>query len=197
MENDAVLEDAAGEGGRAHSASSLSAPLPVRRSSLPSETEKTKIARLAAQGMEVGQIASALRLKVSGVGRFLNSKRGKALTQESRAFLELTQAEHQSGLVEMLPKVRQTISHVMDFGTARERSQAAQWVHEAVVSKPTQKVDVSVNGRLEHDLSPVLETIGRLLGDLREKTHSHGLARVRSGNDITLTPQIPSGEEPE
>lgn len=153
--------------------------------------------KLAAHGMDAESIAPVLGERLTTVARALNKK----IAQRRIAFLRgqvlLREIEHGFALPEMLPQARAALIDVMQTGDLKERSVAARWLHGALVAKPVQqtRTQIEVSGKLQHDLSPVLEQIGKHLAAIRSANVGRDpLARVRSGSEALVRPQIEAGE---
>jgi len=166
-----------------------------RKRKFPSELEVEAALELAVAGFAPEKIAEVLGVKNHVVIRYLKTKLVKDRVREMKAAAVVGKVQHLHELERMLPKSRKAIKTVFETGDVKETRQMAQWLHEAVISKPAQQHELKIQGKIEHDLTPVFEQIGQHLSALREANqHRNPLARVQIGTE-KLVRAIPSGDE--
>jgi hypothetical protein len=148
------------------------------------------------RGIDPATIAAAVGSTERRVEAALRRRPVKARLEQIRGEVVLREVQHHFGLHELLPNGRKAIGDALYQGNAKVRSDVGRWLHEVLIGKPTDKSEVHVSGRLEHDLSPVLGQIQQHLSAIREANQGRDpLARVRQGDEVLVRPQIQSGTE--
>jgi hypothetical protein len=173
--------------------SSLEAIAPQSLSSL-TEDEQTLVCKLASADVPLEQIADALMVKPGVIRKLVRSRPGKARIRALKVADRTAEIQQKFGLLEMLPKARKVLSGAMDTGNTKERSQVAQWLHEAVISKPVQKVEHKIQGKLEHDLTPLFQGMAEHLKALKEANQGRMASRVIEATERDVR-ALPSGDE--
>jgi len=148
------------------------------------------------RGIDAATIAAAIDSTERRVEAALRRRPVKKRLEQLRGEVVLREVQHHFGLHELLPKGRKAIDDALYQGNAKVRSDVGRWLHEVLVGKPTEKRELTVQGRVEHDLSPVLGQIQQHLTAIREANQGRDpLSRVRQGDEVVVRPQLPSGEE--
>ena len=150
---------------------------------------------LAARDWTFDQIRDSVGCGKKTLRRFIHSRPAKARIKYLKTAKQRAEVEQDLGLVGLLPKARTVLNEAMDRGNTKERSQVAQWLHEAVISKPVQKVEHKIQGKLSHDLTPLFAQMGEALQALKQANSGRDpLSRVQIGTE-KLVRALPSGDE--
>lgn len=149
---------------------------------------------LTAGGVEKARIAEILGCHPYRVGAVLKKRANKDRVAQLKGEMLKHEVEQHFGLMRMLPKSREVIGRALD-GSEKVRVETAKWLHESVIAKPAQKQELRIQGRVEHDLKPLIEQMGKQIEVFRERAqNSKALERVKIGT-AALVRQLPSGEE--
>ena len=149
--------------------------------------------RLAAKGHSRELIAGKLGKSPDAIRRLLGKPRYRRRVEELRAELVVQLVDHEFELHGMLPKARRALEDGFENQNARIRLDTAKFLHSAVVEPPVERKQVRIEGRLEHDLSPMIAKISESLQALRESNQGrHPLARVKRGSEIQIR-ALPDG----
>lgn len=147
---------------------------------------------LAAEGEPIERIMSILGKPRRAVKRIIGSKLGKQRIDQIRGELILAEVKQKYGLARLLPKARTVLEEALYQGDSRTRPKVAQWLHEAVISKPAVKNELKIQGVIQHDLAPLFEQMGDHLRALREANSSRDpLARVKVGTASLVRQMLP------
>jgi hypothetical protein len=151
---------------------------------------------LASEGLDAEGIAQMMGIdRVGAVKRVLKTKAGRIKIAQLKGEVMREELLHRHELARMLPKGRKVLNEAMDTGNTKERSQVAQWLHEAVVTKPAQKHEHRIEAKIEHDLTPLFQQMGEHLAVLRQATQKRDvLDRVKLATEQDVR-ALSSGDE--
>ena len=162
------------------------------------DAELERACKLAARGVDLPTIASAMLLPEKRVERALRSRKGSHTVRWLRGRAILAELEHEEQMRDLLPRGRKAIREGMDAANAKDSAQIGLKLHEAVIQKPAQRVEHTHQGRIEHDLSPIFERLTESLEKIREaQAGRNPMERVVRG-DVGLAqhrPMLPTGED--
>lgn len=189
-----VLEPSPSLGGSAPS----SPPARVYRGycRLLTQEQREAACKMAAMDVSPERIAAILETKLSLVTREFRRKSSQRRVEALKGELVLREVEQHFGLMGMLPKARKVLDGGLDTGDTKTRTQIAQWLHEATISRPTVKTQLTIQGKVEHDLAPLFAQMGEHLAALRD--HNRGrdpLARVQIGSAALVRAALPERTE--
>lgn len=196
------LGTGSGAGGERPSGAAHSPSSPPSRLRKPwtqlSESQLDQACKLALRGLDPQAIADVIDLPEKRVARSLQSKAGRARQRKIRGQAILAELEHEEAMRGLLPKVPKTVKEGMEVASAKDAAAIAMKVHEAVIQKPPQRIEMTHSGRIEHDLTPIFSKLQESLSAIREAQAGRDpLARVVRG-DVGLAqhrPLLPAGEE--
>ena len=149
--------------------------------------------RLASQEKGAAFIGASLRIQPPRVARLLARRVNRLRVAQLRAEKATRLVEHEFEMVGLLPKARKVLEDGFENQNARIRLDTAKFLHSAVVEPPVERKQVRIEGRLEHDLSPMIAKISESLAALRESNQGRDpLARVKRGSEIQIR-ALPDG----
>jgi len=152
--------------------------------------------QMSVRGVDCATIAQALASTPRRVEVALKKRSTRQRLEQIRGEVVRREVEHYFALHNLLPGSAPTLADVMGRGTAKARGDIARWLHDMLIGRPSEKSELHVSGRLEHDLSPVLGQIQQHLVAIREANAGRDpLARVRQGDEVLVRPMLPSGTE--
>lgn len=193
-----TAEDSGASGRKALLGRSRVPPAQGRKWSVLSEADFESACLLAARGVDTETIAAVLAEKPTKVARAIRSPKGKQRIRKIRGSEVLLEVTHQDRMRDMLPVARQAIlDGIRHAQNSKNAADVGRWIHEAVIAKPAQKHEHKIEGRIEHDLTPVFDKILGLIETVKEVREGRPdpLRRVISGHEaMAQRKALPSGE---
>lgn len=155
---------------------------------------KNAIVRMHLNMVPIKTIAATFNRSPEAIRQMLAGPLAERL-EEAQGTIARALATHQFELLEMLPEAARAFRQSLTGLDEKLRFEAAKWLHDAVVPKPTTRTELDIHhsGAVQHDVSGVLESVSKAVAELaatQTNLSSTALARVRSGEDALPRPTV-------
>lgn len=166
-------------------------------------SQRDALAQMAVGGLPHSMIARSLRIKPSTVSRLIADD--KDIQERMRGYesrMQRTLAVHQLSLLDMLEDCRSAYMAALRSDDRRLALDAAKYVESRLIPQPEQKLEVQLQGQVNHEIEGTLKGI---LAHMVELKGPNGFTQggrfsqsVKMGADAMPGPQslLPPASEP-